>query len=208
MLLSAPARLELLRESRCPQALATAKNKVGLSDTQKRKELSNLNHLAKYPLLVALPRSQSTGLCLLDLVDDMLFSRLFIFHLLRSTDLVCFAARKRDKPLVALTSKCSVISFTTAATASGVAGCGVHIRWRSLINNPVRVSTGAPFTLHQTEPPIRKALLQQNLNSDSGRTFDTCFLIPLSTTLHSTLLLYSHMLATTSGNATARLFDL
>jgi hypothetical protein len=52
---------------------------------QTLRRLPNLNHLAGYPFLVALPRLQLTVLSLPDLVDDILFIRLFLFHLLPST---------------------------------------------------------------------------------------------------------------------------
>ena len=41
--------------------------------------------------------------------------------------------------------KCAIISFTTLATASGVAGCGVGILNLSVNNAPVFVFTIAPL---------------------------------------------------------------
>ena len=49
------------------------------------------------------------------------------------------------RPIVPGASSFVTISFTTAATASGVAGCGVGMRMRSAVKAPAARSTGAPL---------------------------------------------------------------
>ncbi len=48
-------------------------------------------------------------------------------------------------------AKCSTISATTAATASGLAGSGVGTRSRSRVSRPFATSTGAPLI---PDPPM------------------------------------------------------